>query len=639
MGLKDWKNGGNEWDRSQRMQLKAWICILGIVLLLILLIIRAVMAFLGLDWTKPEPVIRSLTNVWIMEVGEGSLQIYEDGAVHIYEAAEGFAADQSMREQVADVVLTDEKVSQITCKRNKINGKVLSVDDSGVELEGYGRLPLSESVKGYRLYQTLSMCSVQDIMIGYDFTDFVIEEGKICGILMVKEEAMEYIRVLLKTGNYQSLLHEQIVLTCDTDYTLQYGSYDQLAEEWHSAGEVCTIDAQSGLFQEDRIRVIPSALTGKVILQNVSRSQGTPGYRGTIELLRTQDGIAVINEVLLEEYLYSVVPSEMPASYPVEALKAQAVCARTYAYRYLLQAGYPQFGAHVDDSTGFQVYNNILEQEAATTAVKETYGQVLLVPESGALAETYYYSTSCGIGSDADVWSVEGGESPDYLSPMPINRQTVREASENWDSMLKADALTEEAAFEEFIRSKDAQDYEVTEGWYRWSYSVTELDIEVLRERMCSRYRANPAHILTLREDGTYESREIGKWKQVLEISVCKRGTGGVAQELLIVTDEDTYKVITEYSIRSLLCDGQTRVLKQDGSEASAPNLLPSGFFVMDVVCEKEEVVGYRLTGGGYGHGVGMSQNGARHMAEEGMSGLEILTFFYKGCVVENKYT
>ena len=67
-----------------------------------------------------------------------------------------------------------------------------------------------------------------------------------------------------------------------------------------------------------------------------------------MELLLTEGGIAVINEVLLEEYLYSVVPSEMPSSYPGEALKAQAVCARTYAYGHMEHAGYPKYGAHVD---------------------------------------------------------------------------------------------------------------------------------------------------------------------------------------------------------------------------------------------------------------------------------------------------
>ena len=78
-----------------------------------------------------------------------------------------------------------------------------------------------------------------------------------------------------------------------------------------------------------------------------------PSYRGSLELEKQQDGIVVINEVLLEEYLYAVVPSEMPSSYPLEALKAQAVCARTYAYAKMLHAGLPADGAHVDDSAGF----------------------------------------------------------------------------------------------------------------------------------------------------------------------------------------------------------------------------------------------------------------------------------------------
>lgn len=119
-------------------------------------------------------------------------------------------------------------------------------------------------------------------------------------------------------------------------------------------------------------------LTGKLTLKNVGRSQGIPSYRGALELLDTEEGIIVINEVLLEEYLYSVVPSEMPSKYPGEALKAQAVCARTYAYGHMEHAGYPQYGAHVDDSTSYQVYNNILEQESTSAAVKETYGQLLL---------------------------------------------------------------------------------------------------------------------------------------------------------------------------------------------------------------------------------------------------------------------
>ena len=61
----------------------------------------------------------------------------------------------------------------------------------------------------------------------------------------------------------------------------------------------------------------------------------------------------------------------MPASYEKEALKAQAVCARTYAYRQIQANGYSQYGAHVDDSTAYQVYNNISTNSRTDAAVDE----------------------------------------------------------------------------------------------------------------------------------------------------------------------------------------------------------------------------------------------------------------------------
>ncbi|MBO4976419.1 MAG: SpoIID/LytB domain-containing protein [Lachnospiraceae bacterium] len=621
----DFKERENKLSKSQRMQLKALACILGIVLLLILLVCRLFSAIL--QWIEPEPVIRNLYNVWIMETGENHLKVFEEGLEKVYECEEGVMIPEEAREQVADIVLSDEKVARVQVKSHKINGKVLAVDSEGIELEGVGKYALTERVKGYRLYDTLTMCTGQDLLIGYDFADFVLEDGKICAILMVKEEVMEYIRVLIKSGDYKAMLHDNLTITSDTDYTICYDSGGQTVEELHQAGEVCEIDENSQWLNEGRIRIVPSVLTGKVILQNVSRNQGIPAYRGTIEVMNTGKGLAVINEVLLEEYLYSVVPSEMPASYPAEALNAQAVCARTYAYKHMLHAGLPKYGAHVDDSTGYQVYNNIAEQEAATTAVKETYGQILFWEEGDAPADTYYYSTSCGVGSDADVWSVESGGSPAYLTSHLINRT----------EMAKMD-LTREEDFARFICSKNVDDYEVSESWYRWQYEKESIDSDTICQRLKERYQANPSGILTLQEDGTYKSEDVKAWNHILNLEITERGAGGVAKELLLTTDKETYLIFTEYNIRYILCDGETKVFRQDGSQASAPTLLPSGFFLLETVKEKENVVGYYLTGGGYGHGVGMSQNGARNMAAEGRTAQQILAFFYQGCLLLNVY-
>ena len=105
------------------------------------------------------------------------------------------------------------------------------------------------------------------------------------------------------------------------------------------------VHRESEFFSGERIYVEPEALTGRIKLLSVERAQGNPEYRGKMEIARAEEGLVLVNEVLLEEYLYSVVPSEMPSSYPLEALKAQAVCARTYAYRHMQHSGIAGFGA------------------------------------------------------------------------------------------------------------------------------------------------------------------------------------------------------------------------------------------------------------------------------------------------------
>ncbi len=637
---------GDSMNRSQRMQMKAFVCILGI-LFLVVVFVASLFTLIGREPVH-VPVVREIVNVWIMEVEETGIRVFEEGQERTYGFAECVEIPVDYREQVADVTLVDELVSQVVCKTHKVNGKVLTVDAGGVELQGIGYLPFTEDYRGYRLYDILTMCGPQDVVIGYDFADFVVKNGKICSILLVKQAVMEYIRVLIKSEDYQALLHETVTFTCDTDFTVEYGAYGQRVQEMHQAGEVCSIGGDSVMFRADsgtegamgtaegafgRVRIVPEVLTGKVILQNVSRSQGTPAYRGTLEIVKMEDGLAVINEVLLEEYLYSVVPSEMPASYPKEALKAQAICARTYAYRHMLHAGLAQYGAHVDDSTTYQVYNNIAEQEAATTAVKETFGQVLFA-EDGVPAETYYYSTSCGIGSDGDVWNTETGGSPSYLSPQPISRLTQ---TTDRDVAL-AQMLTDGDNFAEFIHSKNEADYEAEEPWYRWSYTVTDADGDMIRDRLLQRYQANPQRVLTQDKDGEFVSRPIGEWKEVKDICIISRGLGGVARELLIETDKDVYKVLTEYNIRYVLCDAVTKVLRQDGSHVNAASLLPSAYCVVEPVVERKCVTGYIIVGGGYGHGVGMSQNAARSMAAEGMTAEGILVFFYHGCQVKDIY-
>ena len=624
-------------SKEQRIQLKKYLCVLGLAFLLFLLFVNLLHSCSHEENDVPGqeeeipihvPVVRMLKNVWIVEVQNNEITVFAEGEKKVFPIDSAVMTENVVssvgqyREQLADMELTDEAVTEIILKQDKVTGKVLSADEISIEIEGQGRIPVSSEYKGYCLYGELSMCTIADLQIGYAAADFVVEDGEICGILLVREEAMENIRVLLKTSDYAELLHQTVTLSADCDFLLQYGSGENIREELITQRQEISITADSSYFTGERIKVIPTQLTGRIRLCNVNRSQGIPAYRGQLELLRTQDGIAVVNELPLEEYLYSVVPGEMPASYPLEALKAQAICARTYAYGHMLHAAYPQYGAHVDDSTSYQVYNNITESDSTTTAVKETYGSLIKTSE-GTPANTYYYSTSCGVGTTANVWKTEEAQKITYLKSKRLNASYF-EQTEN---------LSEEDTFREFISSTQAGDYESREAWYRWSYQVKEIDVERMCETLQKRYQANERLILTLKDDD-YISQEVKAFSKVKDISVVKRGAGGVADEVVIVTDKATFKVISEYNIRAVLCDGKTKAVRQDGSEVSMPNLLPSGFFVMEPSHDKKNVVGYNIIGGGFGHGVGMSQNGAKNMALQGLNAEQILDFFYEGCEI-----
>lgn len=156
---------------------------------------------------------------------------------------------------------------------------------------------------------------------------------------------------------------------------------------------------------------------GGICVESISRQGEAPVYAGTLEIHVGEGGLFLINELPLETYLEAVVPSEMPSDYGLEALKAQAVCARTYACRQMETQSLSQYGADVDDSVNFQVYRNVPPQESTSRAVRETAGQVLTC--QGELIEAYYFSTSSGKTSTDEVWGVQ--EVSAYLKSVPCD--------------------------------------------------------------------------------------------------------------------------------------------------------------------------------------------------------------------------
>jgi stage II sporulation protein D len=141
---------------------------------------------------------------------------------------------------------------------------------------------------------------------------------------------------------------------------------------------------------------------------------GNHWYRGYLEIFANSKGksLTLVNALPLEEYLYGVVPSEMPASWPIEALKTQAIAARTYVLSHLGQ--FSDDGFDILPTTASQVYGGVEEETPISNqAVNETRGKV--VTYKSKLISAYYSSSAGGMTeSGLDAW----GSYIPYLKPV-----------------------------------------------------------------------------------------------------------------------------------------------------------------------------------------------------------------------------
>lgn len=553
------------------------------------------------------------TNVYIKDYNENMLTVFIEGIDRSYKIE---ALDDIVIGSVADISLQSGNVTKIYLKSDMIEGKVLSVTDEYIEVEKYGKVLLDNNFNVYRTYGDVSMMKKSDILVGYDLQSFYVANGKICAAVIDRTLTASNIRVLLMNTGYASIFHDIVSISSETGYTITYGD----KEEHFDSGNLISIDSESRYLAEGRVKIIPDD-GGRLIVNSITRSQGTPHYRGSIEIAQTESGLVIINELPLEEYLYSVVPSEMPISYGEEAQKVQAVCARSYAYIQILNNTYSYYGAHVDDSVAYQVYNNINEQDISIRAVNETYGQVLSYNED--VIEAFYYSTSCGYSSDCGIWNNLPEQYP-YLSG-----HSITPANDTRD-------LTNEENFREFINNPDATAYDYEFAFFRWDALASIGDLSgIVNSNINVRYKASKSSVKTLKS-GEFVSIPISTVGTITDIEVTKRQTGGIVSEIKITGTENTVLVSGEYNIRALFGDNTLAINKKNGEKYYA-TLLPSAFIYFEEVYQDGYLSGYLIKGGGYGHGVGMSQNAVSTMVES-MNYREILQFFYNGTSIKQVY-
>lgn len=424
------------------------------------------------------------------------------------------------------------------------------------------------------------------------------------------------IRVLIKTDDFKGIYHEKMIISCGSGFIVEHGKD---CEEY-APDEELVIDKEC--FSDTETIKITGKNDDMLRVVNLKRSADV-SYRGSFECYGTGEGIVLVNELKVEEYLYGVVPSEMPSSYPMEALKAQAISARTYTYFHKKSYAYPEWRAHVDDSTAFQVYKNIEETPEAVEAVNETRNEVLTYENE--LIESFYYSTSSGYNGGARVWSEQESDSDNYLQ-------------ETGEELFAKNNKEGEMAYRCFIDEGNPDDVEFGEAWYRWHYSKS-LDGDSCKTFLSRLYELSQQQPQKVRIRSQYLSKEkLSEEPAIRDIRILKRQRSGLVTGLLIETEHFMISVSTQHVIRQALGTAGDSILKNDGSQYSMGDVLASAYFYIEKIYDNNEesgdnLKGIMIHGAGLGHGCGMSQNGAKGLAGKGFTAYEILAYYYNGAV------
>ncbi|HVE92619.1 MAG TPA: SpoIID/LytB domain-containing protein [Actinomycetota bacterium] len=291
---------------------------------------------------------------------------------------------------------------------------------------------------------------------------------------------------------------------------------------------------------------------------------GKGAYRGSIEVRRGASGVTVVNVLDLDSYLMGL--AEVPGSWPAEAMKAQAVAARTYALWEAGRGSYRDRGYDICGTTSCQVYSGVAHERGPNgdkwvEAVRATRGEVLLHDNKPILAR--YHSSSGGHTLSNEVVYPSSGKHP-YLKGVP-------------DEPDDRSPL------------------------YRWTVDFTKQEMEAILRRGVDLA-------------GTLEAIEADEQKRELVVR-----TQGGRLEMNIVRFRREVS-----SAAPKLFPEKYPSLRADGRRL--PLTLPSSRFTIEATPE-----GFRINGRGYGHGVGMSQWGARGRAERGDDYKKILAAYYGG--------
>ena len=340
-------------------------------------------------------------------------------------------------------------------------------------------------------------------------------------------------------------------------------------------------------------------------------------YRGGLEIFAEGSALRAVNIIDMESYLRGVLPREMPASWGsyggMEALKAQAVAARSYAlYNQSLQR---HSGFHVCDSQHCQVYGGkSCETSNTDTALSQTRGEILTF--SGKLIQPFYHATNGGYTElTQNVWS---GTLPYFSStPDPFDDPSNPLGLNNF-------IVHRQALWEADIPINSLQTLLVNSG-YNNPGQVTEI-------KVASTYPSGRVNELRIQGTSGFVSLFKERARTVL----------GMRSQLYSVQDEPQPRVWIASAVSGV--ERKESFSELEGKWAIGGNtmkrMLIGESFTATGNGTRGQVpyMSFVVEGQGWGHGIGMSQNGAYNRSRAGQNHNEILSFYYPGAQIEAGY-
>lgn len=327
-------------------------------------------------------------------------------------------------------------------------------------------------------------------------------------------------------------------------------------------------------------------------------------YRGEVEFLRkTGSDMTIINVLPLEEYLYGVVPREIGASAPVEALKAQAIAARSYVYKSINK--HASYGFNLCSTEDCQVYyGKDAESPIVNKAIDDTRDMV--VTYNGQIAETLYSASSGGRTEDAgNVWN-----STPYLKSVEDKYESGTSYNYNWTRKFTIDEISQKL---KSYNLGTITGIEVTK------YSEAGRPIEVIvkgtinpngkifKKNECRTFLSLPSQWYTITTNAeTNADINVNVNNQIVKTQI---------SQLNIITATGQIKLDPTQQLTIIGANG---VITTPAATSSSPTE-------------------FTFTGRGWGHGLGMSQEGAMGMARAGFTYDQILSHYYTGTKIELK--